>query len=129
MSLQTAHISGVTPVIAPDGSSVRPLVATSRASLATFSLAAGEIASAVAHRSVDELWFVVSGRGEMWRKHGEVEELTVLSPGVALTIPVGTHFQFRAGPNDALIIVGCTLPPWPGDNEAVPVKGYWQASR
>ena len=39
---------------------------------------------------------MVAGRGEMWRR-GEREEVVALAPGMALTIPVGTHFQFQAG--------------------------------
>ena len=52
--------------------------------------------SAVVHRTVEEIWFVLAGRGEMWRKQGEREEIVDLAPGQCLTLPLGTHFQFRA---------------------------------
>ena len=38
----------------------------------------------------------------MWRKLNEREEVVTVAPGVCLTIPVGTHFQFRSfGPRAA----------------------------
>ena len=83
---------------------------------------------AIRHRTVDEIWFVLSGFGEIWRKQGGREEIVTLEPGVSLTIPVGTHFQFRATGEKALEAVGVTMPPWPGDSEVVPVPGKWNAS-
>ena len=125
MTLQSAHVGSASVLIAPDGSEVRPLVQTARGSVATFTLSPAQVAAAVMHRTVEEIWFVVAGRGELWRRQGLVEELTILSPGVAITIPVGTHFQFRAADRDGLVILGTTMPPWPGEQEAVPVTGYW----
>ena len=112
-------------VLAPDGSEVRVLLAMSGGSMAHFRLPAGQISLAVAHRTVEEIWYVVSGQGEMWRKAGDFEEVTPLSPGVCLSIPVGTSFQFRAIGSDPLSVVGITMPPWPGEDEAVIVPGYW----
>ena len=79
---------------------------------------------AVAHRTVEEIWYVVGGEGEIWRKFGEEEHVTPVKPGVALTIPLGTHFQFRAGAQ-ALSFVAVTMPPWPGPDEAVACPGRW----
>ena len=53
-------------VVAPDGSAVRILERVSRGSMAHFELAAGATSLAVRHRTVEELWYFVSGRGEMW---------------------------------------------------------------
>ena len=78
-------------------------------------------------RSVEEIWFIVSGRGHMWRKQGEHEEVVALEPGVCLTIPVGTHFQFRACASESVSAIGITMPPWPGEDEAVFVPGPWPA--
>jgi mannose-6-phosphate isomerase-like protein (cupin superfamily) len=111
-------------VVAPDGSSVRPLSAVDRGSMATFRLAPGQVAAAVVHRTVDELWFVVSGSGQLWRRDaGGPGEIAPLDPGVAVDLPVGTAFQFRAAADSELVIVGVTMPPWPGDDEAVAADG------
>ena len=115
-------------VVAPDGSDVRVLLGTASGGMAHFELAAGRTARAVTHRTVEEIWFVVAGRGEMWRKCGDVEETVALEPGVCLTIPLGTHFQFRAAADQAVTAVAVTMPPWPGDGEAVAVDGPWAAS-
>jgi len=112
-------------VVAPDGSDVRVLLGLQAGGMAHFQLAAGQTARAVAHRTVEEVWFVVSGCGEMWRRSGEREEVTVLEPGVCLTIPLGTHFQFRAASDQAVSAVAITMPPWPGPDEAVWVAGPW----
>lgn len=80
---------------------------------------------AVQHRSVDEIWFVLHGKGEVWRKQGEHEEILLLEPDTSLTIPLGTAFQFRCTGPDALTILGVTMPPWPGADEAFPVTGKW----
>lgn len=114
--------------LAPDGSAVRPLLALSSGSVSHFELAPGHVARAVAHSTVEEIWFIVSGHGEMWRKQGEREETIPLEPGVCLTIPLGTHFQFRASASEAVSAVGVTMPPWPGGAEAVPVAGPWPSS-
>ena len=114
-------------VTAPDGSAVRPLcVLPGRASFAQFALAPGQTAKAVSHATVEEIWFVTSGVGEMWRSQNGHEEVTALRPGVSLTIPLGTTFQFRAG-EEELRVVAVTVPPWPVDspNEARFETGHW----
>jgi mannose-6-phosphate isomerase-like protein (cupin superfamily) len=112
-------------VLAPDGSEVRILAGSDRGSMAHFTLPPGQVSLAVAHHTVEEIWFVLSGQGRMWRKTGNVETVTELTSGLSLTIPVGTHFQFRCDGNDALKCVGVTMPRWPGSEEAFEVKGKW----
>ena len=112
-------------VVAPDGSDVRVLLGLAAGGMAHFELAAGKTAAAVIHRTVEEIWYVLSGRGQMWRKQGEREEIVDLAPGVCLSIPLGTQFQFRAAPAEGVCAVAVTMPPWPGEGEAVPVAGPW----
>ena len=112
---------------APDGSDVRVLIRNRRGSMAHFSLHPGEVSLAVTHRTVEELWYILSGEGEMWRKQGEEEEITRLLPGTALSIPLGTSFQFRSTGEGALEAVAVTMPPWPDGEEAIPVQGYWRS--
>lgn len=115
-------------VLAPDGSDVRVLLALAGGSMAHFTLEPGQTAQAVEHRSVEEIWYVLEGRGEVWRKQGEREEIVALNPGVCLTLPVATQFQFRATGDAPLCVLGVTLPPWPGADEALPARGPWTAS-
>jgi len=113
---------------APDGSDVRVLLGLAGGGMAHFELAAGQVAQAVTHRTVEEIWFIVAGRGEMWRKQGDREETVPLQPGVCVTIPLGTHFQFRADPSQKVGAVAVTMPPWPGEGEALFVQGPWEAT-
>ena len=111
--------------VAPDGSDVRLLLALSAGSLAHFELAPGTTSIAVAHRTVEEIWYFLSGRGAMWRRLDGHEEIVPVDVGVSITLPVGTHFQFRSFGNEPLTAVGITMPPWPGDGEAYEVSGKW----
>jgi mannose-6-phosphate isomerase-like protein (cupin superfamily) len=113
---------------APDGSDVRVLLRLAGGSLAHFALGPGRVSRAVTHRSVEEIWYVLGGRGEMWRRQGGRESVVPLDPGVCLTIPLGTHFQFRAFGSGDLTAVAVTMPPWPGPDEAVPVPGAWPST-
>ena len=110
---------------APDGTSVRLLLALGGGSLAHFELPAGTVSHAVTHRTVEELWYVVAGHGALWRRAETQESVEALAPGVAATIPLGTTFQFRAEDGAPLAFVAVTMPPWPGMEEAVAVEGPW----
>lgn len=112
-------------VEAPDGSEVRLLAGGQNGSMAHFSLPPGVISKAVAHHTVEELWYIIAGKGRMWRKLGTQEDVTELGPGVSLSIPVGTAFQFRCDGAEVLQAVGVTMPPWPGADEAYGVAGKW----
>jgi mannose-6-phosphate isomerase-like protein (cupin superfamily) len=126
MRFETKRLPDARDVIAPDGSEVRILLALARGSMAHFALAPGLTSKAVRHRTVEEIWYVLSGRGEMWRRRDEAQEaIIVLAPGVCLSIPAGTRFQFRATGDAPLTAVGVTMPPWPGENEADIVSGPW----
>jgi mannose-6-phosphate isomerase-like protein (cupin superfamily) len=112
---------------APDGSLVGPLVRTGRASAGLVTLPAGRVSHAVRHRTVDEIWHVLDGWGELWRAAGDQVSTVDLAPGTCVTIPVGTAFQFRASDDAELRLFMVTIPPWPGDHEAVSIAGPWQA--
>ncbi len=121
----TKQLGDAFDVLAPDASEIRLLVATTRGSLAHGTLAPGRVSLAIAHRTVEEVWYVTEGRGQVWRKQGAWEAIVGVEPGTALTIPTGTHFQFRTTGLEPLGFVMCTMPPWPGEHEAVRVPDHW----
>lgn len=127
-AFSTLQLPSTPDVIAPDQSDVRVLLGLAGGGMAHFELAAERTSVAVTHRTVEEIWYIVSGRGEMWRRQDSREEFTPLEPGVCLTIPLGTHFQFRSFGPDPLEAVAITMPPWPGDREARTVPGPWEPS-
>ena len=117
-------------VLAPDGSAVRILLRLSGGSMAHFELPAGQVSKAVTHRTVEEIWYVLEGEGEVWRQAADGEAQTVrVTPGTALTIPLGCRFQFRCTGDGALRFLCVTTPPWPGEQEAIveAEAGAWQA--
>jgi len=121
----TKRLPRARDAVAPDGSEVRVLLGLAGGGMAHFVLAPGATSRAVGHRTVEEIWFFLSGRGEMWRRQGGREEVVAVEAGVCLTIPLGTQFQFRADGGEPLAAVAVTMPPWPGDGEAVAAAGPW----
>jgi mannose-6-phosphate isomerase-like protein (cupin superfamily) len=115
-------------VIAPDGCEVRLLAQTARGTMAHFTLGPGQVARAVAHRTVEEVWYFLSGHGRMWRRQETAEAIVEVAPGVSLALPLGTHFQLRNDGAEPLAAVAVTMPPWPGDHEAYFVEGRWRAT-
>jgi mannose-6-phosphate isomerase-like protein (cupin superfamily) len=125
-SFETMQLPYQATTTAPDGADVRVLLRLHDGGMAHFQLAPGQVAAAVTHRTVEEIWYVLSGRGELWRRQDDREEVVVLEPGVCVTIPLGTHFQFKASVLDDIEVLAVTMPPWPGDDEAIPVQGPWK---
>ena len=125
MSFTTKSLNAECDVLAPDGSEVRLLAASAKGSMAHFKLHPGQISKAMRHRTVEELWYVVAGSGEMWRSLDEQESVVSLFKGVSISIPVGTSFQFRCVGGEAFEAVAVTMPPWPGSDEAVAIPGKW----
>lgn len=122
----TSSLPNAPDAIAPDGSDVRILLALTGGSMAHFELAPGRTSRAVTHRTVEEIWYILTGRGQMWRSQDGRSEVVDVHPGVCLTIPLGTHFQFCSFGPEPLAAIGVTMPPWPGDGEAVVVEGAWE---
>jgi mannose-6-phosphate isomerase-like protein (cupin superfamily) len=125
---ETTRLPAQPTVTAPDGSDVRVLLGLAGGGMAHFELAGGRTSKAVEHRSVEEIWFFLHGRGQMWRATADAEEVVDVEPGVCLTIPVGTRFQFRALGDEPLAAIGVTMPPWPGPDEVLPADGPWTPS-
>lgn len=122
---RTVMLPAAYDVLAPDGSEIRVLGRVAGASMAHGALPPGAVSLAVAHRTVEEIWYVLGGRAEVWRHRNGAEHVVLAEPGMSLTIPLGTAFQFRTVGDEPFTFIMCTVPPWPGDGEAVPVPGHW----
>lgn len=126
----TDHVEHMTlpsppTVSAPDGSDVRVLLNSRHGGMAHFEFPPGETSQAVRHRTVDELWYFVRGRGRMWTSAGADDGFDVHA-GVCVSIPVGTLFQVRSFGFAPLAAIGATMPQWPGEGEAEFVTGPWE---
>jgi mannose-6-phosphate isomerase-like protein (cupin superfamily) len=126
--LESIRLPENSDAIAPDGTLVRLLPKLEGGSMAHFELPAGAVSHAVTHKTVEEIWYFLSGRGQLWRRFGRREVIVDVEPGVAATIPLGTAFQFRASGEAPLVFLAVTMPPWPGPDEGVRVEGTWAAT-
>ena len=115
---------------APDGSEIRLLAdgrnAATKSSLVEVTLPAGQVSRPVYHRTVEEIWYILEGKGHVWRCPPDADPASVLpqavSPGNTLVIPTGWRFQFAASPDGPLRFLCHTTPPWPGEDEALPAE-------
>ena len=113
-------------VIAPDGSEIRLLIndqhSAVTASMVEVTLLAGQTSKPVWHRNVEEIWYVLDGRGQVWRCGPDEDPESVsgihVSKGDSFVIPVLWRFQFSADVSENLLILCFTSPAWPGDDEA-----------
>jgi mannose-6-phosphate isomerase-like protein (cupin superfamily) len=126
VTLQTKRLPAQRDAVAPDGSDVRVLLGVAGGGLAHFELGPNQTSVAVVHRTVEEIWYFLQGKGEMWRRLGEHDEIVDVGSGVCISIPVGTQFQFRSFGYEPLAAIGATIPPWPGSGEATLVDGCWE---
>jgi mannose-6-phosphate isomerase-like protein (cupin superfamily) len=111
--------------LAPDGSEIRLLSIGERANTCHCVLPAGSVSTAIRHRTVEELWYILDGAGEIWRAGHLEERIDRVTARDSMRIPVGVSFQFRAFDKAPLKVLIATMPPWPGADEAIPVDGHW----
>ena len=113
---------------APDGSEIRLLLSFARGGVAHCTLPPRAVSRPVSHHSVEEIWFCLEGRGEVWRCEARDENIVVVQPGRSIDIEQGIEFQFRNIGDEPLRFLIATMPKWPGPSEAQPARGKWQAS-
>jgi mannose-6-phosphate isomerase-like protein (cupin superfamily) len=113
--------------IAPDGLEVRLLAAGQLGGMAHFRLGPRSVGRAILHEELEEIWYCLSGSGEVWLSPGcDVEEdPIVLIAGVSFVVRRGVAFQLRNLSDIAMDFVGVTMPPWPGDHAVTLVEGRW----
>lgn len=109
----------------PAGAEIRYLLDCPDGNMIHSTVPPDQVNRATVHATVGEFWYVLSGRGEIWRRDEHGEEMAALAPGVAIDIPVGTAFQYRCTGREPLRFLCIDMPPWPGDDEARFVEGPW----
>lgn len=126
-AFESRQVAADYDLLAPDGSEIRLLHSMPAASVVHCSLPAAGVSIPVRHRTVEEIWYFLAGRGQVWRRHAKREEVLEVRTGISLTIPLGTAFQFRNTGDSALEFIIMTMPPWPGADEAILLDdGHWK---
>ena len=123
--MQTVCLADARAVVAPDGSRIHELVAVADGSMVHCTLPQGAVSMAVVHATVDELWYCLAGKGQVWRQREGAESVVDVEPGASLSIACGTLFQFRSTGDTDLRLLIVTMPPWPGAEEARRVRDHW----
>lgn len=106
MSFATKRLGELPDATAPDGSEVRVLCSTSRGSLAHFTLPPHAVSKAMAHRTVEEVWYFVSGRGQMWRARMTMKRFWMWSPVSPLRSRSEPAFSFAPSRTNLLRLWG-----------------------
>ena len=70
LTFQTSALKSDADYLAPDGSEIRLLPTMKGGGLCHCTLPVGKTSSPVAHQNVEEIWYVIEGEGEVWRKVG-----------------------------------------------------------
>ena len=124
--MQTVHLDSAVRGRSPLGAYIRYLLDGRHGNLIHSTVPPGMVGRACHFRTIDEFWFILSGKGEVWRRAPNgTESVTELRPGVSVDIPLGTAFQYRCTGREPLTFICTALPPWPGDDEAVLLDGPW----
>jgi len=110
----------------PAGAEIRYLMEGETGNMIHSTVPPGQVNRATIHATVSELWHILTGEGQIWRRDDTGEETTILEPGVSIDIPVGTAFQYRCTGGKALQFLCISMPPWPGDSEATVIDGPWE---
>ena len=110
----------------PAGADIRFLMDGEKGNMIHSTVPPYQVNKATIHSTVSEFWYVLEGHGEIWRDNRVESNITILTPGTSIDIPVGTAFQYRNVSDVDLKFICITMPPWPGDAEATYVKGIWQ---
>ncbi len=64
---ETMHLLSEPTAIATDRSDLRALLEVEHGSMAHFQFDDNQISKAITHNTVEEIWYILSGRGQMWR--------------------------------------------------------------
>jgi mannose-6-phosphate isomerase-like protein (cupin superfamily) len=124
--MKTRPLPSTPDASSPAGAQIRYLMESATGNMIHSTVPPGQVNRATVHATVNEFWYVLSGKGEIWRRDGEGEQTVVMEPGVSIDIPTGTAFQYRCNGSEPLRFICIAMPPWPGDMEATFVEGPWE---
>jgi mannose-6-phosphate isomerase-like protein (cupin superfamily) len=124
--LKTTTLPEYPDAKSPAGADIRFLMNGESGNMIHSTVPPHQVNKATVHATVSEFWYVLEGRGEIWRDSGVESCITVLVPGTSIDIPTKTAFQYRNVSEVDLKFICIAMPPWPGDSKATYIRGIWQ---
>ncbi len=116
--------------VSPDGSAeIRYLIKTPDGDLTHGVCPAGVVAAVHELPELYEAYYILAGRGEMWRRTPDREGVTPLHPGRWVAMPAGTQFQYRAYDAAALVFAFTVIPSWQPDLFHTIDGGIWPVGK
>lgn len=112
----------------PAGADIRILMDSVHGNMIHSTVPPGQVSRATVHATISEFWYILEGRGEIWRRDGGGENVTQLVAGASIDTVVGTTFQYRNVGEVDLKFICISKPRWPGGDEASHVAGAWEAT-
>ena len=73
--MRTVRLANGKTVVAPDGSQIRELVAVAGGSMVHCALPKDAVWMAAVHATVDEVWYCLAGKGQVWRRREDAESV------------------------------------------------------
>lgn len=119
-------VQAASPFLSDDGSVIRALPGVGQVESVHCTLPKGGVIQASRHKTVSQIWYVLSGTGELWLEPPSHKgQVTPLAAGTAVTVPLGYSFQFRNTGSADLEIFIVNTTPWSGAGELIPVANHW----
>jgi mannose-6-phosphate isomerase-like protein (cupin superfamily) len=81
-SLQRRILPVQADTIAPDKSEIRLLAEMEGGGMTHCTLPPYAVSLAGVHETLEEIWYCVQGRGQVWRKNADAEDIVETFPGV-----------------------------------------------
>ncbi|GIW92568.1 MAG: hypothetical protein KatS3mg110_0609 [Pirellulaceae bacterium] len=111
--MDVRNLVDVPAFVTKDGSEIRELLAhrnscLRRQSLAEARLSPGKATTPHYHRTAEEIYYILEGRGTMRLQ----DEVRPVGPGDAIAIPPGAVHEIRADPDTPLRFLCCCSPPY-----------------
>lgn len=110
----------------PSGASeIRLLLQRRNGEITHATCPAGKVAQAATVGPLAEMYYVIAGRGRLWRRASGYEGVTRLAPGRWAAMPPGTKFQYRAESDSDLVFLVVVTPKWSADHHQLVEDGRW----
>jgi mannose-6-phosphate isomerase-like protein (cupin superfamily) len=118
--IEIRNRAGSEPFVTKDGSEIREIASPSNSSLKNQSVAEailkpGLVTKGHYHKSSEEIYYILNGKGLMYIEHNESE----ISIGDTIVIPPGKTHKVRNTGDEDLVFLCCCSPPYSHEDTVI----------